>query len=124
MPAVKATRGKKKLFQTYTLDISDPAGDKIIDPSALEKFFHDRIKVQGQLNNFGETITIARNGDDSITITAKGPFSKRYIKYLTKKYLKKNQVREYLRVIATSPTTYKLKYFNISNQEENAEDNE
>ena len=116
MTAIKGARGKK-LAQTFTLDISEPAGDKIIDSAALEKFFYDRIKVQGHTNNLGETVSIKRNGDSSITIEAKGPFSKRYIKYLTKKFLKKNQVREYLRVITINPTTYKLKYFNISNQD-------
>jgi large subunit ribosomal protein L22e len=42
------------------------------------------------------------------------PFSKRYLKYLTKKYLKKQQLRDFLHVIATSKGTYELKYFKIS----------
>jgi len=40
----------------------------------------------------------------------------RYLKYLTKKYLKKQQLREYLHVVAnnTQKNTYELKYFNIN----------
>ena len=34
-------------------------------------------------------------------------------KYLTKKFLKKNQIRDWLRVIATGKNSYQLRYFNI-----------
>ena len=52
-----------------------------------------------------------------ITVTAKAPFSKRYLKYLTKKYLKKQQLRDYLHVIASNKNTYELRYFSIINNE-------
>ena len=38
----------------------------------------------------------------------------RYLKYLTKKYLKKNNLRDWLRVVANSKTSYELRYFNVS----------
>ena len=44
--------------------------------------------------------------------------SKRYLKYLTKKFLKKNQIRDWLRVIAVDKATYELRYFNIANNDE------
>jgi large subunit ribosomal protein L22e len=37
------------------------------------------------------------------------------LKYLTKKYLKKQQLRDFLNVVATSKGTYELKYFKINN---------
>ena len=37
-----------------------------------------------------------------------------YLKYLTKKYLKKKSLREAFRVVATNPNTYKLRWFDIS----------
>lgn len=46
-------------------------------------------------------------------MTSNIPFSKRYLKYLTKKFLKKNQLRDYLRVIATAKDVYQLKFYNI-----------
>ena len=42
------------------------------------------------------------------------PFSKRYLKYLSKKYLKKQQLRDFLHVVATGKNTYELKYFKVS----------
>jgi large subunit ribosomal protein L22e len=40
------------------------------------------------------------------------------LKYLTKKYLKKNNLRDWLRVVASSQTAYELRYFQINNEEE------
>lgn len=38
----------------------------------------------------------------------------RYLKYLTKKYLKAETLREYLYVHSSDKSTYQLKYFNIA----------
>lgn len=48
-----------------------------------------------------------------ITLSANIPFSKRYLKYLTKKFLKKNSLRDYLRVVASSKDIYELRFYNI-----------
>jgi large subunit ribosomal protein L22e len=53
----------------------------------------------------------------NIIVTATIPFSKRYLKYLTKKYLKKQDLKEYLRVVATNKNQYELRYFNIQSDE-------
>ncbi|VDK53315.1 unnamed protein product [Anisakis simplex] len=52
------------------------------------------------------------------------PFSKRYLKYLTKKYLKRNSLRDWLRVVASTKDTYELRYFQISQDDEDVSDNE
>ena len=56
-------------------------------------------------------------------IPTQAPFSKRYLKYLTKKYLKKQQLRDWMRVVAVNKVTYEIKYFDI-NQDEEEEDEE
>lgn len=38
----------------------------------------------------------------------------RYLKYLTKKFLKKNNLRDYIRVVAVNKTAYELRYFQIN----------
>ncbi|KAG2459093.1 RL22 protein, partial [Polypterus senegalus] len=52
------------------------------------------------------------------------PYSFRsgYLKYLTKKYLKKNNLRDWLRVVANSKESYELRYFQINQDEEEEED--
>jgi large subunit ribosomal protein L22e len=46
----------------------------------------------------------------------------RYLKYLTKKYLKKNLLRDTLRVISTGKDVYELRYFQIGNDADDDED--
>lgn len=48
----------------------------------------------------------------------------RYLKYLTKKYLKKNNLRDWLRVVAPNngADTYELRYFQINNDEDEDDD--
>ena len=46
----------------------------------------------------------------------------RYLKYLTKKYLKKNNLRDWLRVVANTKESYELRYFQINQDEEEEED--
>jgi large subunit ribosomal protein L22e len=48
--------------------------------------------------------------------------SKRYLKYLTKKYLKRNSLRDWLRVVASGKDTYELRYFQIQNDEDEEEE--
>ncbi|TKY55330.1 60S ribosomal protein L22-2 [Spatholobus suberectus] len=47
-----------------------------------------------------------------------------YLKYLTKKYLKKHNVRDWLRVIASNKdrSVYELRYFNFAENEGEEED--
>ena len=44
-------------------------------------------------------------------------FSGRYLKYLTKKFLKKQQLRDWLRVVSTQKHEYSLKFFNVVGDE-------
>jgi large subunit ribosomal protein L22e len=74
------------------------------------------VQVNGKAGNLGESVSISRD-KTKLTVTAELPFSKRYLKYLTKKYLKKQQLRDYLHVVATDKSTYELRYFSINDQD-------
>ncbi|KAF7593625.1 60S ribosomal protein L22 [Aspergillus hancockii] len=117
-PAATA-RGRKaqKVTQKYVINASQPVSDKIFDISAFEKFLHDRIKVEGRVGNLGDKVVISQTGDGKVEVVAHIPFSGRYLKYLTKKYLKKQQLRDWLRVVATSKGVYELRFYNVVNEE-------
>ena len=74
------------------------------------------IKVEDKKGNLGKAVTVSIEGF-SLIVTANIDFSKRYLKYLTKKYLKKQELREYLRAISTSKNTYSLRYLNMNNDD-------
>lgn len=42
------------------------------------------------------------------------------LQYLAKRYLKKQQVRDFLRVVATNRSNYELRYLNLVNDEAEA----
>ncbi|WVQ72899.1 hypothetical protein IAR50_002460 [Cryptococcus sp. DSM 104548] len=115
----KATAAKPA--HKFYVDASVPVNDSVFDLAAFEKFLHDRIKVDGKPGQLGDVVSVQKEGA-KIVLTSSIPFSKRYLKYLTKKHLKKNSFENFLRVVATSKDTYSLKYFKVDQDE--AEDEE
>uniref|UniRef100_A0AAY4F154 Ribosomal protein L22 n=1 Tax=Denticeps clupeoides TaxID=299321 RepID=A0AAY4F154_9TELE len=147
--AVKKTR--KAAALKYTLDLTHPVEDGILDSANFETFLKERVKVNGKTGNLGNVVQIARQ-KNKISVTSEKKFSKRfakfasvvycvlappvghlrcahmywvffrYLKYLTKKYLKKNNLRDWLRVVASDKETYELRYFQISQDDESETD--
>jgi large subunit ribosomal protein L22e len=112
-------KGKKSTTK-FTINCSAPMDDEIFDIAGFEKFLHERIKVNGKTGVLGDLVGIERERSN-IHVTSKNPMSKRYLKYLAKKFLKKAQLRDYIRVISSSKNAYDLRYFNIHNEEEEEE---
>mgnify|MGYP002049393693 CR=1 FL=1 len=110
-----------RLLRTFAIEDATPRSacppsSPAVSPRrrvAQEKFLQDRIKVGGKTGNLGDVVTVSRE-KANVTVAADTQFSKRYLKYLTKKYLKKQQLRDYLHVVATLKTTYELRYFSIN----------
>ncbi|XP_071547190.1 large ribosomal subunit protein eL22 isoform X2 [Panulirus ornatus] len=120
--AGKGRRGKK-LQLKFHIDCRQPVEDGIMNAADFETFLQQRIKVNGKTKNFTNQVSLERN-KHKITLNADIAFSKRYLKYLTKKYLKKNNLRDWLRVVAppTAKDTYELRYFQINNEEDDDDD--
>jgi len=113
---------KKKTTLKYTVDCTHPVEDGIMDCANFEQFLKDRIKVNGKVSNLGTSVSLEKLGKSKVVISADIPFSKRYLKYLTKKYMKKHNLRDYLRVVAISKDAYELRYFQINNEEDDDDD--
>ncbi|CAH9127047.1 unnamed protein product [Cuscuta epithymum] len=121
--STSVVKGGKKKGASFVIDCSKPVEDKIMDIASLEKFLQECIKVGGKAGALGDSVTVTR-GKTKITVTCDTNFSKRYLKYLTKKYLKKNNVGDWFRVISSNKdkNVYELRYFNIAKNE--AEDDD
>lgn len=112
---------QKKVNLKFQIDCSKVVEDKVLIMRDFEKYLKERIKVDGKKGNLGTAVTLSTT-NTALTLTSEIPFSKRYLKYLTKKYLKKVKIAEYLRVVATEKTKYELKYLKIHNDEEGEEE--
>merc|ERR1711907_181602 len=109
----RTTKKVKKVTKKFTVDCEAATDENIMDLADFEKFLRDRIKVNGKTGQIAGVVEVTRTAS-SVTITTDAQFAKRYLKYLTKKYLKKKSLREAFRVVATNPNTYKLRWFDIS----------
>ena len=111
---------QKKVSLKFTIDCAKVVEDKVLIMRDFEKYLRERIKVDGKKGNLGTAISLT-SSSTGITLVSEIPFSKRYLKYLTKKYLKKVKIAEYLRVVATEKSKYELRYLKIHNDEEEEE---
>ncbi|KAL6904923.1 ribosomal protein L22e [Trichoderma evansii] len=121
-PITKKSGKAQKQTKKFIINASQPASDKIFDVSAFEKFLQDHIKVEGRTNNLGDNIVISSTADGKVEVVSHNELSGRYLKYLTKKFLKKQQLRDWLRVVSTSRGVYELKFFNVVNDEADEDD--
>ena len=114
----KKVAQEKKVSHTFTIDCSKPVEDKVFNTSNFAEYLRARIKVEDKVGNLGDRVTVSSDAT-KLTVSANIAFSKRYLKYLTKKYLKKQALRDFLRIIATpnSKNSYVLKYFEVTNEE-------
>ena len=96
---------------SYYVDLKQPIEDGVFDIMDFENHLKESLKLNGKKGLQDVEIS---SKDTRLTISTKIIFSKRYIKYLAKKYLKKQDLRDYLRVIATDKNTYTIKFVNIS----------
>ena len=114
--------GKKNQIKLF-IDCTHPVEDGIMNCADFENYLKERIKIGGKTANFGKEFTVDRQ-KTKLAFTSDIPFSKRYLKYLTKKYLKKHKVRDWLRVIASNKerNVYELRYFNIADNENEEEE--
>merc|ERR1711874_189986 len=93
MAPPKSKKQAKKSTLTFNIDCTHPVEDGIMKVDDLKEFLEARIKVEGKLNNLDQINLEALK--NRVTVVADRPLSKRYLKYLTKKYLKKNNLRDW-----------------------------
>ncbi|MEQ2157267.1 hypothetical protein GOODEAATRI_000213 [Goodea atripinnis] len=110
----RCKKSRKAPSWKFTLDLTHPVEDGILDSANF---------VNGKTGNLGNIVQVGRM-KNKINVTSEKQLSKRYLKYLTKKYLKKNNLRDWLRVVASDKETYELRYFQISQDDEESEADE
>ena len=115
---------KRKQTVKFSIDCSIPGGDDVLNTGAFKKFLTDRIKVDNKRGNLAAGGVEISDDGQNVTVEAKAPFSKRQLKYLSKKYLKKVDLRDFLRVVASDASTYQLRYFNLTEADEDEEEDD
>ncbi|AHY78465.1 AQG_2a_G0036090.mRNA.1.CDS.1 [Saccharomyces cerevisiae] len=117
------TSRKQKIAKTFTVDVSSPTENGVFDPASYAKYLIDHIKVEGAVGNLGNAVTVTEDGT-VVTVVSTAKFSGKYLKYLTKKYLKKNQLRDWIRFVSTKTNEYRLAFYQVTPEEDEEEDEE
>jgi len=117
-------KASKKAGVKFVIDCTQPVDDKVLDVASFEKYLQDRIKIQKKTGQLAANNVVITRDRTKLTVSAPAElgFSKRQLKYLAKRYLKKQQLRDYLRVVAASKNSYELRYFSISAGDEEVEE--
>lgn len=117
-PAQKVTKKKEKSYKKFNVDLNQAVSNTLLSLEAAAKFLQNNIKVNGLKGKLGDSVKVAQTDKKDkqkntlvISVDNNLKFSKRYIKYLIKKFLKRENISLYLRVISTGSSTYTVKLF-------------
>ncbi len=114
---VKETKVKARTFRKFYVDFAEVIKNNLVTLEAAIKYLNDNIKLQNLKNHKDKAtfikVSAGGKGDKKNTLCVEVEnsvkTSKRYIKYLTKRFLKKENILTFLRVISSSANTYSVK---------------
>ena len=114
----------KKKTVKFVIDCAQPVEDKVLDVAMFEKYLQEKIKISGKTGQLAASNVVISRDKSKLTVSSPQElgFSKRQLKYLSKRYLKKQQLKDFLRVVASSKNSYVLKYYSVSGGDEEAEE--
>lgn len=116
--AQKVTKKKEKSYKKYHVDLNQAVSNTLLSLEAAAKFLQNNIKVNGLKGKLGDSVKVAQTDKKDkqkntlvVSVDNNMQFSKRYIKYLIKKFLKRENISLYLRVISNGSSGYTVKLF-------------
>ncbi len=109
----------KTSYKVYNVDFNSPCSNNLLTLEGAEKYLKSNFKInglKGKLEDKNAKIKVAmtdkkdkRKNTIVISVDNKLQFSKRYIKYLVKKYLRREGIARFLTVSSTAPNAYTVK---------------
>merc|ERR1711870_63058 len=99
-------------LKTFIIDCSILLENNLMKLEAFEKFLKQAIKIEGRLG-LTKQIEVSSIRNQIVIVCVEIPFSKRYLKYLTKKFIKKNLSNYSTKIVSSNNKccSYILKYF-------------
>ena len=114
---VKEAKVKAKTFRKFYVDFAEVIKNNLVTLEAAIRYLNDNIKLNNLKTHKDKAtfikVTAGGKGDRKNTLCVEiensVKASKRYIKYLVKRFLKKENIPSFLRVISSSANTYTVK---------------
>ena len=112
----KAPEVKQKIYKKYTIDFSGPVENNLLTLESALKYLQSNMKLNGLKGKLGDSIKISSTEKTDkakntlvIQVDNSLEFSKKYLKYLVKKFLKREGIGKFLTVSSTSLNAYTVK---------------
>ena len=112
----KETEVKQKTYKKYTIDFNAPVENNLVTLESALKYMQANMKLNGLKGKLGDSIKINNTEKTDkakntlvISVDNSLEFSKKYLKYLVKKFLKREGIGKFLTVSSTSPNAYTVK---------------
>ena len=109
----------KVSYKVFNVDFNSPCSNNLLTLEGAQKYLKSNFKInglKGKLEDKNAKIKVAmtdkkdkRKNTLVISVDNKLQFSKRYIKYLVKKYLRREGIARFLTVSSTAPNAYTVK---------------
>ena len=109
----------KATYKVFNVDFNSPCSNNLLTLEGAQKYLATNFKVNGlklKADDKNAKIKVAmtdkkdkRKNTIVISVDNKLQFSKRYIKYLVKKYLRREGIARFLTVSSTAPNAYTVK---------------
>ena len=120
----------KRTYKVFNVDFNSPCSNNLLTLESAQKYLASNFKVNGLKNKLGESIKDNDNSNKEklklievamtdkkdkrkntivVSVDNKLQFSKRYIKYLVKKFLRREGIARFLTVSSTAPNAYTVK---------------
>ena len=112
---------KEKVYKKFFVDFSEPLDNKLLSIESAMKYLNSNMKIDGLKGNLKDFIKISIDDKRNkkcllIQVDNQMQFSKKYIKYLVKKFLKREGIVKYLTVLSNSPNSYEVKVLKNNNE--------
>jgi large subunit ribosomal protein L22e len=112
---------KEKVYKKFYVDFSEPLDNKLLSIESAMKYLNSNMKIDGLKGNLKDFIKISVDDKRNkkcllIQVVNQMQFSKKYIKYLVKKFLKREGIVKYLTVLSNSPNLYEVKVLKNNNE--------
>lgn len=98
--------------RTYEIQCATLIKDNLLKIEALKEHLESKIKIKGKTGRCEGNVGIMCTADQIIvTPNDNIKLSKKYLKYLTNKFLYKQELKDWVRIIANGKKSYRLAYY-------------
>ncbi|KAF7697532.1 60S ribosomal protein L22 [Cucumispora dikerogammari] len=108
---------KKESKFSYNLNFLECINDGLFTVEEVKEHLENKFKVEGKTGNLGGKIELKINGNN-LQLISTFKFRKSYLKYLSKKFLFKKNLTDWVHLVSDYKTGYDFTYYKVAKEGE------